>query len=1014
MEECTKVEKEKLRGNYIHQDSEEKFNVCVENMDKVNKKIDADNHRNCALDGDRDKYDCNDMEKLDKTSQLSKGDRDLDWAGNNLNSSYDNKVKKRKRRYLECENQVQCDDRDDKNDKEEKSQKKQSTAKCSSCDSESNFQSLEKRKRHKQKKMKSRILSSASMLQMGYEETEVGDHHSEKKRLRPDKTDTPSCSEIEICYTDICCNGKKKKIPNHQLHGIDDNEICISKKIGKELKQIAQSSVPSKILSDFTEASDVHVNKKKSNNSTSLEELKLDSEELGNGSITRKTKVNVTVCPTTKRKGGGESHHSSSCKVNASTRDACKNHLSRCDKESLFNPDITTVINVDCDTETSAVPFTVNPHESKQYENDSKSVLEGNHHQLSESESIISSNDFDYDDDHYNVPFKAKRRCRRLKNSNNVPSNNNLLTTDDEKPRINRKDVGMGGVAMYNIPKYKMNIETDPHSFSKEECSKNSRPKRVRGKVRDLDEVLYHFPPGEGIPPEEIGKIPDRYKHWEKFNRRLYDNNYTVEEIKEEIESKINHVFGYFKRLEKEDLTEKELEEVRPIDFNEPYLPTYKQIQFLENLDIKVTWALSPLHEAYLQKKLQKAKGNYENHGRRKKASEYQIVMGLFTHSEKMIMLRNWIRFQKEYEFYDLRPLVGLRTARIHKEGGCIAFRRFSYISKQCGRKFALYIAQGLPQRNPQVVFTRFKKLSTYMKNNELARTHRQISGRILGKMLYMLKMYGFCFNGPELIVGHYTYDQFVDAYYTHVWMQNIELRFGPWTEEETVRLRRGVYEIHKVKSLREAFEKNIDWLKLLPYVRTRNYRNLRQQVQNEIARPDHKSLILNRISLKKVIELVYGSDVESIHAIDWHTISLHFPHQNPYVLRRLFRRKYYSIPYENRVTVEDGIKYLYEKVRPRLSPFDKVIEPSAATLSEVRDYFGESSEFAEGNIDKCSISKETVNNSVMCKTDAAPKKSTDSAGDSQELVNTEARSLASSSHTYRSKAHYMSASDSE
>ncbi|XP_071513665.1 uncharacterized protein [Panulirus ornatus] len=966
-------------------------------MDKINKKIDADNHRNCALDGDRDEYDCNkyDMEKLDKTSQLSKGDRDLDWVGNNLNSSYNNKVKKRKRRYLECENQVQCDDRDDKNDKEEKSQKKRSTAKCSSCDSESNFQNLEKRKRHKQKKMKSRILSSASVLQMGYEETEVGDHHSEKKRLRPDKTDTPSCSEIEICYTDICCNGKKKKIPNHQLHGIDDNEICISKKIGKELKQIAQSSVPSKILSDFTEASDVHVNKKKSNNSPSLEELKLDSEELGNGSITRKTKVNVTVCPTTKRKGGGESHHSSSCKVNASTRDACKNHLSRCDKESLFNPDITTVINVDCDTETSAVPFTVNPHESKQYENDSKSVLEGNHHQLSESESIISSNDFDYDDDHYNVPYKVKRRCRRLKSSNNVPSNNDLLTTDDEKFRLKRKDVGMGSVAMYNIPKYKMNIETDPHSFSNEECSKNSRSKHGRLKVKSFDEMLYRFPPGEGTPPEEIEKIPDKYKHWERFYRRLYDNNYTVEEIKEEIESKINHVFGYFTRLEKESLTEKELEE------------------FLENLDIKITWTLSPLHEAYLQRNMGKRKGNCENRGIRKKASGFQIVRGLFTHNEKMIMLRNWIRFQEEYEFYDLRPLVGLRTARIHKEGGCIVFRSFRYISQQCESKFALYIAQGLPQRKPQVAFTRFKKLSTYLKNNELLRTHRQVSGRILGKMLYMLKMYGFCFIGPELIVGHYTFEQFVDAYYTHVWMQNIELRKGPWTEEESLRLRRGIYEIHKVKSLREAFENKIDWIKILPYVRTRNYRNMRQYVQREIARSDHNSVIYNRISLKKIIDLVYSSGVESIHAIDWHAISLHFPQQNPYLLSRLFRKKYYATPYENRVTVEDGIKYLYEKVCPRLSHL-KVIIPSTATLSEFKKFYGESSESGERHIDDCSISKETVNNSVMCKTDAAPKKNTDSAGESQELVNTEARSLASSSHTYHSKAHYMSASDSE
>lgn len=143
-------------------------------------------------------------------------------------------------------------------------------------------------------------------------------------------------------------------------------------------------------------------------------------------------------------------------------------------------------------------------------------------------------------------------------------------------------------------------------------------------------------------------------------------------------------------------------------------------------------------------------------------------------------------------------------------------------------------------------------------------------------------------------------------------------------------------------------------------------------------------------------------------------------------------------------IPIADGIKYLYEKVRPILLPYvissidtndgvsceghaeAEVEIPAHTAFSSGID---ESSESADGNIndfecetkedsetsENCSIHKDIVNNSdLIYSTDTKQKRNANSVVENQKLVNTKASLLGSSYQIQCSKAHYMSASESE
>lgn len=124
---------------------------------------------------------------------------------------------------------------------------------------------------------------------------------------------------------------------------------------------------------------------------------------------------------------------------------------------------------------------------------------------------------------------------------------------------------------LYNVKKY-VNLK-----------KKTSFPVQIRlnGVVRTYEECFYKFPPGVGIPPEEIEEIPDEYDHWKRAWKVLPDKKFTEEEIKEEIENKIDKICDYFHRYYTGNLTSKELKPKRPRNFFEVYLPTPDQVEVL-------------------------------------------------------------------------------------------------------------------------------------------------------------------------------------------------------------------------------------------------------------------------------------------------------------------------------------------------------------------------------------------------------------------------------------------------
>ncbi|XP_037774691.1 uncharacterized protein LOC119571474 [Penaeus monodon] len=185
---------------------------------------------------------------------------------------------------------------------------------------------------------------------------------------------------------------------------------------------------------------------------------------------------------------------------------------------------------------------------------------------------------------------------------------------------------------LYNVKKY-VNLK-----------KKTSFPVQIRlnGVVRTYEECFYKFPPGVGIPPEEIEEIPDEYDHWKRAWKVLPDKKFTEEEIKEEIENKIDKICDYFHRYYTGNLTSKELKPKRPRNFFEVYLPTPDQVEFLKKLRIKVNWKLGLVHR-YCYEFI------YGTSACRAMAAhgiEWRKSTGL-SRAEKEVVLSNWIHFQK-------------------------------------------------------------------------------------------------------------------------------------------------------------------------------------------------------------------------------------------------------------------------------------------------------------------------------------------------------------------------------
>ncbi|XP_045603914.1 glutamic acid-rich protein isoform X2 [Procambarus clarkii] len=484
--------------------------------------------------------------------------------------------------------------------------------------------------------------------------------------------------------------------------------------------------------------------------------------------------------------------------------------------------------------------------------------------------------DFDYDDDDYAEPKHLKKRIKKTKPIEDVE-----LEDDDLEESEEDDCTDFTVTSLYNTS-----------SYNNQECEAPECGMQREIKYKSFDELLYKIPPGEGIPLEDSEEVPDEKCYWKKHNERMIDN-FTEEEIEQEVMNKIYFIHDYFKRFETGKLTEEELKEVRPRNFHEPYFPTPKHMEFFKNLDIKITWPLNKLHE-FCQNCVSK---KYNIHGMARKMG-FTVSTHSSTHEEDKKLLRNWIKFQKEYGFYDLRPLTSVRTTRvIIDDEGNISFRGFRYISLKNQKKLGLYLAQGLPNRTPAFALKKLRFWAMNLEDNIVKKKKSSFPGRYVAKMVYMLKRFGANFSAVELVVGKYIEHYFRIFFDVHVRMQNLKFRSGAWLDTETERLKRGIVEVMKVKSWRDAEKKRIKWLKLIPYVRTRNSNYMRERFL-WICRTGYETTKMERYWFwAKLIHVIYDSGVDHLSLVDWDAIAEQFP---------------------------DGIIYLYDKFLPYLR---KVLE---------------------------------------------------------------------------------------
>lgn len=80
------------------------------------------------------------------------------------------------------------------------------------------------------------------------------------------------------------------------------------------------------------------------------------------------------------------------------------------------------------------------------------------------------------------------------------------------------------------------------------------------------------------MPPEEVEEVDDAENYWIVKEKDLQPLKY-AEEAKEDIDAKIESIEDYFHRLQYGQLTDKELKETKPDNFDEPFYPTPRQLQ---------------------------------------------------------------------------------------------------------------------------------------------------------------------------------------------------------------------------------------------------------------------------------------------------------------------------------------------------------------------------------------------------------------------------------------------------
>ncbi|XP_050739433.1 uncharacterized protein LOC127009942 [Eriocheir sinensis] len=521
-------------------------------------------------------------------------------------------------------------------------------------------------------------------------------------------------------------------------------------------------------------------------------------------------------------------------------------------------------------------------------------------------ETDTSTDDLDFNDDQYHQS-PAAIRSRVMAAQGKPPPRSTVLYSEGEEVEGFVPDPSYGDDEL--VP-----VEVPPDQRSSPGFMVKQR------EIPTLEEAIYKFPSGVGVPPEEVEEVDDTENYWIVKERALHPLKY-AEEAKEDIDAKIESIEDYFQRLQYGQLTDKELKETRPDNFDEPFYPTPRQLQFLDSLSIQINWRLSDLHKYHLHTLTLPQKTRAQWLGMKVFADTSR-----FSLREDKVIVRNWFAFQKEYEFYDLRPLVSVRTARVVRECGQMAVQPYEYLSQANKVHFLLYLAKDLPTRTLAHINRRILKLLPFLRGRRLLRQSQPVTGPMLARLLYVMQLFGADMLAAELLLGRSLRPYYMRCFINHIMLRDIKLRVGPWRVEEDERFLRGLKEVLKVRSYEEAYRmRRVPWMAIFPYVRTRSVKYMRRRLivlasrEGETEQPSNK-----RKLLAKFIRLLYDEQVDNFTHLDWEALARQVGATNPIRLVWVFRKLYFNkVPYQHRNTVPEGLKYMYEHIVPFYEGYD-------------------------------------------------------------------------------------------
>ncbi|XP_047741342.1 uncharacterized protein LOC108670538 [Hyalella azteca] len=200
---------------------------------------------------------------------------------------------------------------------------------------------------------------------------------------------------------------------------------------------------------------------------------------------------------------------------------------------------------------------------------------------------------------------------------------------------------------------------------------------------------------------------------------------------------------------------------------------------------------------------------------------------GIFSEKEEQIINENWNQFQKEYKFYDLRPLINYRTCILEGSHDSFSINQVYLTSVPQQKKFLNYIRRGLNRSLMQVKWHLqslvLGKYSNCAWNKGINFAHQNIMAK---KEMYLvdlfLKRYGVDVASMEFILNSTSGALLHNSLRTYYRFKLCPIADGPWTEEEMLRLIKGVvYTWNKVPTQNHSHSLNgTKWMKVFLFVR--------------------------------------------------------------------------------------------------------------------------------------------------------------------------------------------------